>query len=122
MDTDKRRHPRFSPKGLTANITIFPPPPDQKIILKGTIVDMSYTGIKIKLNTAIKNKLPESEITITLTMPESGVPITIRGIIKHINTDSECGLQYSEKYSEHEVDDLMFECIKIADNHTQDEE
>ncbi len=122
MDTDKRRHPRFSPNGLTANITILPPPPDQKIILKGTIVDMSYTGIKIKLNTAIKNKLPESEITITLTMPESGVPITIRGIIKHINTDSECGLQYSEKHSEHEMDDLMFECIKIADNHTQDEE
>ena len=121
MDKDKRKHPRFSPNGLAANITIAPPPPKKELILEGTIIDMSYTGIKIKLNTAITTDLSESEIKINLTMPESGVPVSIHGIIKHLNNESECGLHYSEQHAEDEVDDLMFECIKIADNHTQKE-
>ena len=120
MDTDKRRHPRFSPNGLVASITIEPPPPDDEIILEGTVVDMSYTGIKIKLKTPIREDMPVSEILIKLIMPESGVPVSIHGFIKHLNAESECGLQYSENHPEHEVDDLMFECIKMASDHIQD--
>ena len=120
MDTDNRRHPRFSPYGLVANITIAPPPPAEEITLEGTIIDMSYTGIKIKLNTPISDDMSESEILIKLIMPESGVPVSIHGIIKHLNAESEYGLQYSEKHPEHEVDNLMFECIKVADGHIQD--
>jgi len=119
MDTDNRKHPRFCPKGLTANISIESLPPKDKIILEGTIIDMSYTGIKIKLNTPFKESLQKSIILINLTLPESGVPITIRGTIKHLNNDSECGLQYAKTHTENDVDDLMFECIKVADNHTQ---
>lgn len=120
MDTDNRRHPRFSPNGLIANITIDPPPPADEIILEGIVVDMSYTGIRIKLNTPISDDMPVSEIMIKLTLPESGVPVSIHGIIKHLNAEAECGLQYSEKHPEHEIDDLMFECIKVADGHIQD--
>ena len=119
MGTDNRRHPRFSPNGLVANITIEPPPPADEIILEGIVVDMSYTGIKIKLNTPISNDIPVSEILIKLTLPASGVQVSIHGIIKHLNAGLECGLQYSEKYPEHEVDDLMFECIKVAKDHVQ---
>jgi hypothetical protein len=119
MGTDNRRHPRFSPNGLVANITIDPPPPADEIILEGIVVDMSYTGIKIKLNTPISNDIPVSEILIKLTLPASGVQVSIHGIIKHLNAGLECGLQYSEKYPEHEVDDLMFECIKVAKDHIQ---
>jgi len=119
MDSDNRKHPRFSPNGLVANITIDPPPPDEEITVEGTIVDMSYTGIKIKLNTPINGDVPVSEIQINLTMPESGVPVTIHGMIKHLNDKSECGMEYSENHPEHTVDDLMFECIKIANNDTQ---
>ena len=120
MDTDSRRHRRFSPNGLVANITIEPPSPADEIILEGIVVDMSYTGIKIKLNTAISDDFPVSEILIKLTLPESGVQVSIRGIIRHLNAGSEYGLQYSKKYPEHEIDDLMFECIKVANDHVQD--
>jgi len=120
MDNENRNHPRFRPNGLNANISIDPPPPDEEIVLEGKIVDMSYTGIKIKLTKPIDNNLPTSEIKINLTMPESGVPVSIHGIIKHINEKDECGLEYSKKHQEQDVDDLMFECIKVANDHTQD--
>ena len=114
MDTDKRKHLRFNPQGLSANITIEPPLPDDEIILQGTVVDMSYSGIKIKLSAAMPENIPESNIRIDMKMPESGIPITIRGSIKHWNEQSECGLHYSVDHPENEVDDLMFECIKCA--------
>ena len=82
---------------LAANITIEPIPPADEIILEGIVVDMSYTGIKIKLNKPLRGDIPVSDILIKLTLPESGVQVSIHGIIKHLNTGSECGLQYSEK-------------------------
>ena len=112
MNKENRRHPRFCPDNLTANISIEPPPPDKKFIIEGAVIDMSYTGIKIKLNMPIHSDISKSVILINLTLPESGIPLTIRGIIKHLNNRSECGLQYSDKHLEHKVDDLMFECIK----------
>ncbi len=119
MEYEKRRHPRFNPKGLVANITITPPPPSEKIIFHGRIVDMSYTGIKIKLDSSMTKDLSGSEIKIKFTIPQSGVPVSIQGKIKHIKNNFELGLQYSELYQEHKIDDLMFECIKIADQPVQ---
>lgn len=120
MDKENRNHPRFHPKGLTAKISIEPPPPKEKITLEGTILNISYTGIKIKLDSPFNEDIEKSIILINLTLPESGVPITIRGTIKHLNNNAEeFGLQYSESHTENEVDNLMFECIKIADNDTQ---
>ena len=119
MGIDNRKNPRFNPRGLAASISIVPPPPDEEIILEGTVADMSCTGIRIKLNAAISPQITESEIKIKLNMPESGVPVSIHGIVKHLNDKSECGLQFSDKHPEHEIDDLIFECIKLADNHIQ---
>jgi len=118
MDTDNRRHSRFNPKGLLANIILSPHSLEKETTYEGTVVDLSYTGIKIKLNTPLNKGIDESEILIKLTMPESGIPITIRGVLKHLTTNSECGLQYINQ-EEHEIDGLMFECIKIAHNHDQ---
>ncbi len=112
METDKRKHPRFCPENLLANITLAPKAPEKKISINGTVVDMSYTGIKIKLNSPLSTDLKEAEITINLTLPESDIPVSIKGIIKHLNTESEYGLQYSENCSDNEIDNLMFECIK----------
>lgn len=112
MNIEKRKHTRYCPEGLTANITINPPPPSKKIILDGIIVNMSYTGIKIKLNTPIDTDLPDSEIIINLTLPESGVPVAINGIIKHFDNNSELGMQYTEDNPDCSVDKLIFECIK----------
>lgn len=119
MNIEKRRHPRFSPNGLNASISIFPFKSEKEIMLVGTIIDMSYTGIKIKLNTSVNQDLSESEIKINFKIPKSGIPVSIHGIIKHLNNESECGFQYSEQHPEQEIDDLMFECIKLTDDHIQ---
>ncbi len=113
MNIDKRVHPRFCPEGLLANVTVIPVEPDTTITFSGTVVDMSYCGIKIKLNTPILSKLPESKIRIHITRPETRIQMTINGIIKHMDQNTECGVQYTES-EENELDDLMFECVRMA--------
>ena len=115
MENNQRERPRFNPQGLDAVISISPPQPAEVINLVGNVVDMSYSGIKIKLHEAMPVDIPKSKIEINIKMPESNVPITIKGIIKHLNDDSECGVKYSNEHSEDKVDDLMFECIKCSD-------
>ncbi len=117
MNKENRRYPRFCPNGLIASISIEPPAPGKKFTAEGTVIDMSYTGVKIKLTSPLNLDIPKSAILINFTLPESGVPVTIRGMIKHLTNDSECGLQYSENNLGHEVDDLMLECIKLANDH-----
>ena len=114
MNNDNRSHPRFTPEGLTAKITISPPPPEDTINLEGSIINMSYTGIKIKLSAAMPAGIPESKMRINLTLPGSDIPVVISGIIKHWNKKSECGISYAEQHTENNIDDLMFECIKLA--------
>jgi len=118
MNTDNRQHSRFNPEGLLANIILAPHSAEKEITLEGTVIDLSYTGIKIKLKAPLNTGITDSEILIKLTMPESGIPITIRGVLKHLTATSECGLQYINQ-EEHEIDGLMFECVKIAHNHNQ---
>lgn len=116
MEADKRSHKRFSPEGLTAHITIEPPPPDEEIIFDGVVVDMSYRGIKIKLNEPMEQGVEQGELKISIILPESGVPVSIRGMIRHIQAKQECGLQYADQHTEDELDGMMFECIKCVAN------
>jgi hypothetical protein len=117
MSKDNRRHVRFNPKGLKATITIYQPLVDEDIHLQGSIIDLSYSGIRIKLLSAIPADLPESKIKIAVTMPKSGISITIKGSIRHFNEEAEYGVHYSEDHNEHTVDDFMFECIKTTEHH-----
>jgi hypothetical protein len=78
---------------------------------------MSYSGIKIKLLSAMPSDLPESKIIIAVTMPKSGISITIKGSIRHFNEEAEYGMLYSEDQHEHAGDDFMFECIKTSEPH-----
>ena len=114
MEAEQRKHPRFNPKGLTAKIDLISLSSDEVLHLKGTIVDMSYSGIKIKLSADMPVEISESKIKIHLTLPDTNIPVTINGVIKHKSKQSEFGLHYSEHHSEDEVDHLMFECIKGA--------
>ncbi|MFT5452416.1 MAG: hypothetical protein ACI9N9_001908 [Enterobacterales bacterium] len=111
-DIENRKHPRFNPQGITANISIAPPPPDEHILLNGIVIDMSYTGIRIKLSEKMPKNIPESKIKINLNLPGSGLPFTIQGVIKYMTDDSECGMKYIQDTQEHEIDDFMFECVK----------
>ena len=112
MKTDKRKHQRFHPENFLATVTLTTEPSGEKINFEGTVVDMSYTGIKIKLNSPINIELDKAEININLIMPESGIPLSIKGVIKHFHKQSECGLQYTGKDSGSDINNLMFECIK----------
>lgn len=114
MEAEKRNHRRFNPEGLSAHIIIDPPPPAEEIIIDGQVVDMSYSGIKIKLKEPLSRGIEEAELRISIMLPESGVSVSIHGMIKHIQDQHQCGLQYAQKHSEDELDNLMFECIKYA--------
>ena len=75
---------------------------------------MSASGIKIKLFSAMPDDIPESKITINVIMPQSGLPVVIKGIIKRLDNQSECGIQYFKEHPEEVVDNLLFECIKTT--------
>lgn len=114
LDTENRDRKRFNPEGLSAHIIIDPPPPSGEIVVDGQVVDMSYSGIKIRLKEPLDHDVEEAELRISLVLPESHVPVSIHGMIKHVVDQQECGLQYSDKHTEEEMDSLMFECVKLA--------
>ena len=112
--TEKRKHVRFKPKGVLANITISPPSPHKMILLQGVVVDISYSGIKIKLSSAIPVNIPPSKMKINLILPKSALPIAIKGLIRYMNPQFEMGFKFTENLVKPEIDDLLFECIKMT--------
>ncbi len=114
LKVEQRKHQRFNPKGLVVTIDLIPLSSADNITLEGTIIDMSYSGIKIRLSSEMLIEVPESKIKIHLTLPDSEIPVTINGVIKHKSEDSDLGFHYSDHHSEDQVDNLMFECVKGA--------
>lgn len=110
MEQDKRQHPRYKAHGIQASITI-EHPPQSPLCTNGDVIDISCTGIKIKLSKLL-SEIINGKIKILFVLPESGIPLTITGIIKHQKSPSECGLQYENSLSDEMFNDLMFECIK----------
>ncbi|RLA22659.1 MAG: PilZ domain-containing protein [Gammaproteobacteria bacterium] len=110
MYAEKRLHPRVKPKNLTAHITINRPP-DETLAMDGTVVDLSYSGIKIKLSTPLIAEIND-QITINLQLPKSGIPIRIHGVVVHRRSAIECGLHFVDQPPRQAIDDLMFECVK----------
>jgi hypothetical protein len=110
---DQREHPRYTSPDLNAVITISPPPPDEWIHLEGTVLDMSHKGIKIKLHSAMPDGIPTSKILINIVMPKSGLLVKVHGFIRHMNEESECGINYHKDHSEDELKNLLFECVKL---------
>jgi hypothetical protein len=114
MKTEKRGQPRFNPRGLQAIITSehFP---DNQLSMNGEVIDISYTGIKIKLDKPLSVAL-DGRIKIQLLLPDSGIPLTISGIIKHQHLPAEYGLHYINTSSSGLLDNFMLECIKTAES------
>lgn len=119
-DDDKRTHQRFTPKGLVAHVTFEQPAEGRKLEVDGEVVDMSYGGIKIKLDHPVEAELEQAELNVQITLPESGVPVCMHGSIKHLHEDGQCGLQYDSQLGEEVLDELMFECVKRAEGHEQE--
>lgn len=114
MENNRRKHSRFEPGNLSAIINLTQASSHEDIIIEGKVINLSYTGIKIKLKKAVPNNILLNKIKINLILPQSGIPISIHGAIKHFTGNTVCGMQFSENHPEHEVDGLMLECIKSS--------
>lgn len=111
LETERRQHPRYSPAGLKAVIKLGPE--DAHTTMQGEVVDISYDGMKIRLETDATNRL-EGKISIELFLPDSDIPLFFNGILKHINHAGELGLRYVDCPVVEALDSFMFECIKLA--------
>jgi len=109
MNSEKRFHQRIEPTNLAAQISITHLSA-KPIISEGTVLDISYSGIKIKLSQPLAVEKNDT-ITINLNLPKSGIPIAIHGIVKHRLSQSECGIYFGDLHPEESVDDLLFECV-----------
>jgi hypothetical protein len=110
--TERRLHPRINPQGLRAKI--FLEPPHDPGNLEGEVLDISLTGIKIKLDEPSGDL--GGKIKIALFLPETGIPFSITGVLKHQTTASELGLQYVANANADAMDRLLFECTKLVKN------
>jgi PilZ domain len=110
-EAERRQSPRFNPEGLKAKITL--DSNQDPMNLEGEVVDISHTGVKIRL----KEPMPTSvdrKIKIELFLPDSGIPFCISGILKHYNNSGELGLHYMDYPVVEALDSFMFECIKLS--------
>ncbi|MDD2760512.1 MAG: PilZ domain-containing protein [Methylomonas sp.] len=109
MNIEKRNHKRIKPRGLQAGLVFNSE--NQEIALEADILDISYSGIRVKLKQPIAANMM-GNIKIHMTLPESNTPFCVHGILKHQITDDECGLHYVD-HVHGSIDDLMFECIEL---------
>lgn len=109
MHSEQRAHPRVETENLTAHITLVRPP-DKELVMQGKVLDLSYSGIKIKLNSPLQAEVND-KVSIKLQLPKSGIPINIHGTIKHCQSQSECGLHFIQQLPKQAMDDLIFECV-----------
>ncbi|MCQ8103602.1 PilZ domain-containing protein [Methylomonas sp. SURF-2] len=109
MKPDKRSHNRIKPKGLRAGL-IFNSA-QREIALDADILDISYSGIRVKLKQPIASDMT-GNIRINMILPESNTPFCVHGILKHQPANDECGLHYVD-HVHGSIDDLMFECVEL---------
>ena len=110
---EKRQFPRFKTQGLNAVLTFYQANSTEQLVLEGEVLDMSLTGIKIKLFSALPAGLSDSKINIALRTVHSKVPMNINGVIRHRTTSLQCGMQFTQETPKQAVDNLLFECSRV---------
>ncbi len=113
MTQERRSHPRLKTRKIQADIQSLHTE-DSETSLTGDILDISQTGIRIKLSQPLGIDIND-KLKITMVLPESGTPITVNGMLKHLHSDTEYGLHYTD-HVDGSVDDMMFECFKLNDS------
>lgn len=113
MKDEKRSHRRVKPKKIKASI-FSAHKSSQEMALSGEIIDISRTGIRIKLSKPLKKSFNE-KLKITMVLPDSGSPFTIHGLLKHQHSESEYGIHYTD-HVDGSIDDLLFECVKLDES------
>ncbi|MGR9052209.1 MAG: PilZ domain-containing protein [Gammaproteobacteria bacterium] len=112
MLEERRLHPRLALEGVKAYVTLTPAH-DENIELEGHIVDISYTGVKIRLVSPMPN-IRQGRISIAIMLPRSGIPLTIKGEIRHMSPDSNYGMEFDDNIPLEKRERLLFECIKFS--------
>ncbi len=113
MKPERRNHHRVKPKNVQAGIHSTDPSKPE-ISIDGEILDISLTGIRLKLSSPLGKNIDDS-LKITITSPESGTPFTVHGTLKHLHSDTEYGVHYTHPI-EGSIDDILFECVKLNDS------
>ncbi len=113
MKPDRRSTHRIKTKRLRADI--FQHASDtQETALDAEIIDISRSGIRIKLKTPLQRGIGDF-VKITMLLPDSGNPFTIHGKLSHQQDHAEYGIHYTEQH-EQSIDDMLFECIQLDDS------
>ncbi len=110
MKPERRSHQRVKPKNVQVDVS----PSDfsdQETAVNAEILDISRTGIRIKLSKPIDTST-QDKLCITMVLPESGVPFIVHGLLKHQHSKTEYGLHYTD-HAEASIDDMIFECVKL---------
>ncbi len=113
MKPERRNHNRVNPKDMSAEILSIPYS-ESETSLTGKILDISRTGIRIKLNKTLGKSIND-KLKITMLLPESGTPVTVHGVLKHLHSDKEYGVHYTH-HIDGSIDDMLFECVKLSDS------
>lgn len=112
MQIEKRAYPRFRTQGIKADI-ILGNPSHYPLRLSGNVIDISCSGIKLLLDSPFP-EIKHGRITIELTLPASGIPVTIKGSIRYFSASSELGLYCGDDTPSDVMDRLLFECVKAV--------
>ena len=113
MKHEKRSQRRVKPKNVKADV-FSTHSFEQEIDLNAEIIDISRTGIRIKLSDPLDTSIHD-RLKITMFLPESGAPFTVHGMLKHQHSETEYGLHLSD-HVEGSIDDMVFECISLNES------
>ncbi len=93
-------------------------PSEKDANLNAEILDISRSGIKIKLKVPLDVTVHD-EVKICMYLPESGEPFSVNCVIKNQQPNSEYGLHYDDTGAvQGSIDDLLFECVAQEDEFT----
>lgn len=113
MTTEKRVYTRVKPENLQATITVFRHnDEDKSVLLSGKVLDISYRGLRIRLNHPAATDLDNYHIKIVFELPQSGIKANISGKLCHCQHETQLGLQFIGPLPEQELDAFLFECVK----------
>ncbi len=112
MKPERRSYRRVKSKKIQADVSSTAQA-NQEMNLNGEILDISRTGLRIKLNQPLNSKIHD-KINITLVLPHSGTPFSVHGILINKHTETEYGIHYAS-HTHESIDDMLFECVKLDD-------
>ena len=109
---EKRQYPRYKTTKLKALVSLFISPHTVSVEIEGDVLDVSMTGVKIKLYGELPANLGEARVKISLSSAHSKVPMQINGMIRYKSLTTQYGLQFAADNAPQAINDFLFECAR----------